>query len=156
MPTSCNCRAPWVYADMLGGIKAGIDGVQFVACPETLHCLRRAPIVDGAIGAHFRNVPGMCPWVEVRVRQTAPPCGCTPAVTTRQLGAHVIQNRTFKGRAHAVFCPGCHTLALIENNRFVDHHHGRCPWIGVRLLEQGTYPPLFTPQASMASSKDTH
>lgn len=29
-------------------------------CPETLHCLDGATVVDGRVAEHWRNVPGEC------------------------------------------------------------------------------------------------
>jgi hypothetical protein len=38
-----------------------------VRCPETQHCLRLAPLEDGRLGRHVRNVPGPCIWVGATV-----------------------------------------------------------------------------------------
>ncbi|WP_157172133.1 hypothetical protein [Nocardia pneumoniae] len=38
-----------------------------VRCPDSRHCLRLVPLVDGRIGEHDRNVGGVCPWIGVRV-----------------------------------------------------------------------------------------
>lgn len=54
----------WATAD---GTPNGRVSVTHVRCPDSRHCLRLVPLVDGTIGAHERNIPGACPWIGVQV-----------------------------------------------------------------------------------------
>ncbi|WP_157129002.1 hypothetical protein [Nocardia amamiensis] len=38
-----------------------------VRCPDSRHCLRLVPLVDGTISEHDRNIGGVCPWIGFRV-----------------------------------------------------------------------------------------
>jgi hypothetical protein len=55
----------WKTAD---GAPNGQRGfVTHVRCPDSRHCLRLVPLVDGRIGEHERNIGGVCPWIGFRV-----------------------------------------------------------------------------------------
>lgn len=137
---------PWVPSTAL--TVSHHDGDELVIrCPDSLYCLRGALVTGGQIAPHFRNVPGLCPWIGVGVHRTGPPCGCHPFITTRQLRIVTHHGRTPWGPIAAIACPGgCREFAPIQDNRIGPHGYRRCPWTGIRLIDQGLYPPLLCAQ----------
>lgn len=135
---------PWVPLAAL--VIARHDGGELVIrCPESLYCLRGALVTGGQIAPHFRNVAGLCPWIGVGVRRTAPPCGCGPFITTRQLRTVTHHGRTPWGPIASIACPGgCRDFAPVRAGRIGPHGHRPCPWTGIRVVEKGLYPPLLT------------
>ncbi|WP_328391060.1 hypothetical protein [Nocardia sp. NBC_00416] len=148
MRTDSEClrhAQPWVPITALM-ITRHADSELVVRCPESLHCLRGAPVTDGQIAPHFRNVPGLCPWIGVRVHTTAPRCGCRPFITTRQLRIVLRGGRPW-GPMSSIGCPGgCHVFAPIQAGRIGPHSYRPCPWIGIGVVDKGLHPPILDPQ----------
>ncbi|MFI6315773.1 hypothetical protein ACIBEK_37195 [Nocardia fusca] len=147
MPTETACTQhtqPWIPLAALT-IKNDDPGELLVRCPESLHCLRGALVTGGQIATHFRNVPGLCPWIGVGVHPTPPPCGCRPFITTRQLRIAVRGEKPW-GPLSSIGCPGgCREFAPIRAGCIGPHNHRPCPWTGIRVLDKGRHPPLLHP-----------
>ncbi|MGI5221712.1 hypothetical protein [Nocardia sp. CA-290969] len=135
---------PWVPLSVLS-VARHDESELIVRCPDSLYCLRRTLVTGGRIAPHFRNVAGLCPWIGVGVRPTAPPCGCLPFITTRQLRIVTHHGRTPWGPIASIACPGdCPEFAPIQAGRIGPHGPQPCSWAGIRVVEKGLYPPLLT------------
>ncbi|WP_280421155.1 hypothetical protein [Nocardia carnea] len=129
----CQCeKAPWVSLAMLDGYRR--TGERIATCPDRQHCLHGAPIRNGVIADHWRNLPGPCPWVGMRVFASSTCLGCFghPRVPERLVLAprHLINHEIT-----SVFCPGHYgdrTLVEVRDRRIAEH--GRCPWGGALLV----------------------
>ncbi|NUS92326.1 MAG: hypothetical protein HOQ36_07895 [Nocardia sp.] len=115
-----------------------------VRCPEALYCLTGAPVVDGWIGPHDRNVTGVCPWIGVRVLDGRPGCGCGPTITTRQLRIVLREGGRPDGAIRSIGCPGrgCGEIVRSGDGR-IGCHGGPCPWVGAHILDRGRHPPIL-------------
>ncbi|MEU1983822.1 hypothetical protein [Nocardia sp. NPDC019395] len=137
---------PWVPLGALTIARHDEDEL-IIRCPDSLYCLRGALVTGGQIAPHFRNVAGLCPWIGVGVLHTAPPCGCGPFITTRQLRIVIRHGGTPWGQIASIACPGgCREFASVRAGRIGPHSHPPCPWTGTRVVEKGLYPPLLTAQ----------
>jgi hypothetical protein len=142
----CACGdEPWVVLGMLTVSRCDEDGL-IVRCPDSLHCLRGAAVVDGRIGEHHRNVPGVCPWLGMRVRLHPPECGCPARITTRQLRIVLRAGCHPRGEIRSVPCPGCKCFVSTPDGVFERHGDGRCSWAGVKVVAEGFPPPLLGPE----------
>ena len=148
MPTesSCSCGdEPWILLAMLS-VSETDEGSVVVRCTDSLHCLRGGPVVDGRIGEHHRNVAGVCPWLGMRVRLRRPECGCAAFITTRQLRIVLRAGLHPRGEIRSVPCPGCGRFVSTPDGCLEQHADGRCPWVGVKVLDKGFHPPLLGPE----------
>jgi hypothetical protein len=149
-PQACECaRQPWVTIDMLGGIAfTGGDGTSFVRCPDREHCLRGAPVIDGRLGEHWRNIETPCRWTGLRVRESAPcACGGRPWVRSEMLRMFFHKDLKPASPLRSASCPGCrNSLVEVEHNRFTTHlchADQRCPWSGIFLAIGSRTPPAL-------------
>ncbi|MFI5715306.1 hypothetical protein [Nocardia sp. NPDC051750] len=87
-------------------------------------------------------------WIGVGVRDTAPPCGCGPFITTRQLRIVTHHGRKPWGPLAAIACPGgCREFAPVQDDGSIGRHGcPACPWTGIQVVEKGLYPPLLAAQ----------
>ncbi|MGW1741307.1 hypothetical protein ACWCPQ_21165 [Nocardia sp. NPDC001965] len=144
--TECRCRiAPWIHTGML--VPKSSPGLYY--CPEKQYCLHGTRLADGRIADHWRNVPGECPWVGMKVSDSpACECGRGPWINLRQLRIFIRTNLI--GPVTAISCPGLcpGTLVTVADERIADHSYDSrtpCPWSGIRVIPIGTPPPLFPP-----------
>ncbi|GGL25100.1 hypothetical protein [Nocardia jinanensis] len=116
-------------------------------CPETLHCLHGAAVVSGRVAEHWRNVPGECPWVGMKVTDCVVcPLGHRPWISSRQLRSPLFRNRA--GSITTIACPG---LCPVRNVTIVDGRVGEhlrdsrtvCAWSGTRIVSRDFPPPLL-------------
>lgn len=135
---------PWVRLTALD-IARHDEEELIIRCPESLFCLRGAQVIGGQIAPHFRNVAGLCPWIGVGVRDTAPPCGCEPFITTRQPRIVIHHGGRPWGPIASISCPGgCPEFAPVRAGRIGPHGFSPCPWTGIHVVEKGLYPPVLT------------
>lgn len=123
-------------------------------CPETLHCLHGTTVAHGRVADHWRNVPGECPWVGMKVTDhVACPCGHRPWISSRQLRSPV--HRDHSGIITAIGCPGLcpsRNVTLVDG-RIGDHLRDSrtiCPWSGISIVTTDFAPPLLIPRARSA------
>lgn len=134
---------PWVIGAMLEWIP-DTHPHPCVRCPESLCCLKGAPVIEGRIGDHDRNVTGLCPWIGVPVLETVPGCRCEPTITTRQLRIVLREGGRPDGVVRSIGCPGrgCGAIVPLAGGRI--GAHGRpCPWVGARVVDPGAHPPIL-------------
>ncbi|MGW1740680.1 hypothetical protein ACWCPQ_17935 [Nocardia sp. NPDC001965] len=142
--SDCACLLePWIHIGML--VTKTATGLY--RCPETLHCLHGTTVVGGRVAEHWRNVPGECPWVGIKVTESAV-CrrGHTPWISSRQLRSPVHRDRA--GSITGIGCPG---LCPARNVTIVDGRVGEhlrdsrtiCPWSGTRIVSRDFPPPLL-------------
>ncbi|MEU2141981.1 hypothetical protein [Nocardia rhamnosiphila] len=142
--SACDCRIePWIHLGML--ITKTSSGLY--RCPETLHCLHGTAVLDGRVAEHWRNVPGECPWVGMKVTgQAVCPLGHRPWISSRHLRSAVHRDRG--GAITTIGCPG---LCPVRNVTIVEGLVGEhlrdsrtvCPWSGTRIVSRDFPPPLL-------------
>lgn len=142
----CGCRiVPWIHMGMLAPRPA--PGLYH--CPEKLHCLRGTRLEGGRVANHWRNVPGECPWVGMKVNDKSMcECGRGPWINLRFL--RIFVRRNLIGPVTAIDCPGMcpGPLVPVVDERVADHlrdSRALCPWSGTRIISIGAPPPLFPP-----------
>ncbi len=142
-PQCADHAVPWLTAGLLDWTHSTRPHRR-VRCPEYLFCLKGAPVVDGHIGDHERNVSGICPWIGVRVVDSVPGCGCGPTITTRQLRIVLRVDCRPNGAIRSVGCPGsgCREIVRLVQGR-IGPHAGPCPWVGVEVIDRGPHPPIL-------------
>lgn len=121
-------------------------------CPETNNCLHGARLLNSRIAEHWRNVPGPCPWVGMKViAATTCECGLGPWISLRQLRLFIRKN--LFGPLTSIDCPGLcagpDPFVAVIDNYVADHPRDtrtRCPWSGTRIAAMGAAPPLFLPE----------
>ena len=142
-PATCECRThPWVTIGMLGLAHSSSDVIR---CPDSDHCHFGAPIRDGVIAPHYRNMPGRCRWEGLRVRESMPcQCGGWPWIRSGILGTVVHEGLIPVNPVRAASCPGCNKLVAVEKNRFSLHplKTGGCVWSGIYIALGAAVPPL--------------
>lgn len=144
-PATCDCRRrPWVTLAMLGGLYSEReDGTRLVKCLDRDHCLLGAPIIDGHLGEHPRNMerPG-CKWTGILVQDSKPCiCGGWPWVRASTLKLVFHENISCLSPIDRVGCPLCPgTIVGVTNSR-IDMHR-RCSWSGIYVAVGSDVPPL--------------
>lgn len=144
--SECRCRtAPWIHIGMLTPKPS--PGLYY--CPEKQHCLHGTRLHDGRVADHWRNVPGECPWVGMRVTDE-PTCRCGRGPWINLQYIRICTRRNLTGPLVSVRCPGwcpCRLVAVADG-RLEEHLRDSrtlCPWSGTRLIPIGLPPPLFPP-----------
>ncbi|MGW5385623.1 hypothetical protein [Nocardia sp. NPDC003963] len=127
-------------------------------CPETLHCLHGTTVVDSRVAEHWRNVPGECPWVGIRVTgHTVCPAGHRPWISSRQLRSGVHRDRA--GSITTIGCPGLCPVrnVTIVAGRVSEHLRDSrtvCPWSGTRIISRDFPPPLLLRRSDSAGPRE--
>lgn len=75
-------------------------------------------------------------------------CGQGPWIKTSMLPLVMRTGGKPGGAIEHVGCPSSHCLKLaaVIDGRIAEHTRtvpGPCPWVGVRIVDDGPYPPLF-------------
>lgn len=146
-PATCECRThPWVTIGMLGHTQANSSDV--IRCPDREHCHFGAPIRDGVIAPHYRNMTGRCAWEGLRVRASMPcECGGWPWIRADVLRNVSHEDMILVNPVRAASCPGCRKRVDVEKNRFALHplKTGGCVWSGIYIATGASVPPRGVP-----------
>ena len=146
---TCECRTtPWVTIEMLGGLHHTDDsGIRYVRCPDRDHCLRGAPVRDGRLADHWRNIDRpSCRWIGHEVRESMPcQCGGWPWIRSSTLSLVTHVGLIPSNPVASLSCPGCRKWVDADRNRIAfhtRHDDTACVWSGIYVAVGSDVPSL--------------